>query len=55
MQETIVRLGELDVNILDPECSGVTCLEQPQDFTVTQSNLIPDPDFERETRSEHHQ
>ena len=50
-----MRLGELDVNTLDPVCSGVTCLEQPQEFTVTQSNLIPHPDFERETRSEYHQ
>ena len=39
-QETIVRLGELDVNTRGPECSGVTCLEQPQALTVTRSNLI---------------
>ena len=42
-----MRLGELVVNTRAPDCSGATCLEQPQDFTVTRSNLIPHPDFER--------
>ena len=33
------------VNTVDSECSGVTCLEQPQEFTVTRSNMIPHPNF----------
>ena len=33
--------------------AGCLHLEQPQDLTVTRGNLIPHPDFERETRSEH--
>ena len=42
-----MRLGELVVNTRGPDCSGSECLEEPQDFTVTRTHLIPHPGFVR--------